>query len=406
MSESRPLPLRGIRVLDFTWAAAGPFAQTLLAMMGAEVIKIESLANVDLARRNASGVRIPPGEVDISHHFVQMNLNKLGVQINLKESEGIGLAKDLVRISNVVAENFRPGVMERLGLGYETLRAIKPDIIMLSTSTGGRMGPDSGVPGYAPIFNATSGLGYITGYEDGPPTEVRLSVDLRVALTGAFALVAALYHWRQTGQGQYIDLSAVEANASLIGSTVLGYSITGRPPGRSGNRDDSMSPHDCYRCAGEGWVSIAVASDEEWETLCRAMGMPDLARDERFAGELVRWQNQDLLRPIIESWTSQRTDYEVMESLQKAGVAAVASLRLDQLMVDPHVRERGINVEVQHPKIGPIVAPGVPWKLSETKDIPHRPGPLMGEHNDYVFCQLLGLSPGHVAGLKERRVIY
>lgn len=399
--------LSGIRVADFTWAWAGPYATMMLALMGAEVIKIESIKRIDLARKSAftTGQRFIG--VDQSSVFNDLNMNKLSVTVNLSHPQAAELALKIVSISDVVAQNMRPSVMDRLGLGYEELKKVKPDIIMLSSSACGTTGPQSNYIGYAPTFAAMGGVTEITGYPDGPPVPLTGAIDIRSATTSAFAILAALNHRQRTGEGLHIDMSSTESICVLIGDALMDYTMNKRSPSRSGNRDAIMAPHNCYRCRGEDmWVSIAVASEEEWAALCQAMGNPDWIKDERFANAYQRWQHQSALDPLIEKWTMNYTSYEVMEILQKVGVAAIPAFNGEQLFNDPHSREREWYTEIEHPVIGKRIVINPPWKLSETPAMIEEASPLIGQHNDYVFGELLGMPKEDINRLKEENVIY
>ncbi len=399
--------LDGVKIADFTWVWAGPYATMLLALMGAEVIKIESMRRIDSARQSSLTMGVRFNSVDESPVFNTVNLNKFSVTLDLSQPQGVELAKGIVKLSDVVAQNMRPGVMERLGLGYEALKAIKPDIIYLSSSAYGNAGPYREYTGYAPNFAAFSGLAHSTGYEDGPPTTLTGSTDLRSATTSAFAILAALNYRQRTGKGQHIDLSSSESLSVLVGDLFMDYTMNQRVRGRSGNRDEAMAPHNCYRCKGEDkWVSIAVATDEEWEALCQAMGNPDWTRDERFSDAYLRLENQDELDKLIGAWTVNYTHYEVTDILQKAGVAAMPSFSAEELFNDPHFKERGLTAEVEHPRMGKQIMVGAPWKMSDSPPPVQRASPLLGEHNEYVFGELLGMSREEIARLKEEKVLY
>ena len=280
--------LEGIRIADFTWVWAGPYAVMLLAYMGAEVIKLESAKRIDSARMGSMTTGQSFTGFDSSSVFNNLNLNKLSVTLDLSNPRGVELAKQIVSVCDVVVQNMRPGAMDRLGMGYEDLVQIKPDIIMLSSSAYGATGPYREYTGYAPHFSAFSGLSYMVGYPDGEPGSLTASTDIRSATTSAFAILAALNYRQRTGQGQHIDLSTMNQ----------------RLPSRAGNRDAFMAPHNCYRCKGEDkWVSIAVGTDEEWEALCRVMGDPAWTRDELFSDAHSRWRNQEHLDKLIEEWT-------------------------------------------------------------------------------------------------------
>ncbi|MBU4001769.1 MAG: CoA transferase, partial [Proteobacteria bacterium] len=244
-------PLSGIRITEMTTAWAGPFASCLLGFLGAEVIKIESMARLDHARMVSFTTGRKFESPDESGVFNNLNLNKKSVCLNLKKPKAVEIVKKMAMISDVVMENLRPGVIPRLGLGYEDINAVKPDIVYLSSSACGQTGPDREYVGYAPTFAALAGLPHITGYPDWPPSNFMGSIDLRSASTAAFVILAALYHREQTGEGQYIDMSSMEAIAAFSGDILLDYVLNQRVQERKGNRDDSMAPHNCYVCKGE-----------------------------------------------------------------------------------------------------------------------------------------------------------
>ena len=379
--------LWGVRVLDFTNLLAGPFPSLLLALLGAEVIKIESRAQLDAARRPPYAYDDP----DYSPVFNAINLNKLSVQLNLKQPQALRMVETLVSISDAVVENMRPGVMERVGLGYARLSRINPTLVYASISGAGSAGPESGYPGYAPAFNALSGLGHLTGHPDGPPAELHDSIDCRVGSTAAFALLGGLFHRLRTGRGQHIDLSSREAIIMSTGEALLDYDMNGRIAGRQGNRSGEMAPHGCYRCQGDDqWVTIAVADDGEWQALCLAAGHPEWARDPRFASASLRHDNRDALDRTIQEWTQDHTAEQVARSLQSAGVAAEASMGRLDLEEDGHLKARGFWQDVTHPVMGDQKVQGPPWRFSETPAGVNSPGPLLGQHNRYVVQELLG----------------
>ena len=400
-------PLKGVRITEFTSAWAGPYATCLLGFLGAEIIKVESRQRVDHSRQISFSTNREFTGPDSSSVFNSLNLNKHSVTLNLKKPKAIEIAKQLIKISDATMENMRPGVMPRLGLGYDDLKAMKPDIVYLSSSACGQTGPEREYVGYAPTFAAMAGVSYITGYEDWPPSNFMGSIDLKSACTSAFALLAGLCQHQKTGEGQYIDMSSQEAIAALSGDVFLDYIMNQRVPKRKGNRDDIMAPHNCYPCQGEdNWISIAVATDIEWEALCKVIGRPDLARYKRFSDVSCRRQNQSELDEIIANWTKDQDYYDVMEKLQEVGVAAAPSLSSKALFEDRHLKERGIYVQVEHPVIGKdwVVTP--PWRLSSTPAGIHRHAPCLAEHNDYVFRRLLGMSPEEIGELEAEQVIY
>jgi benzylsuccinate CoA-transferase BbsF subunit len=400
-------PLSGIRITEFTSAWAGPYATCLLGFLGAEVIKVESRQRPDHSRLLSFTTGRKFETLDESEVFNSLNLNKRSICLNLKKPKAVEIAKKLVQVSDVVMENMRPGVVPRLGLGYEDLRAVKPDIIYLSSSACGQTGPDREYIGYAPTFAALAGLPYITGYEDWPPSNFMGSIDLRSACTSTFAILAALYYHQQTGEGQYIDLASQEAIAVFAGDIFLDYVMNRRIQIRKGNQDHGMAPHNCYRCLGEDkWISIAVSTQEEWESLCRVMDQPELIHDERFSNLAKRKTNEEALDRIVSQWTANQDYYEVMIKLQNAGVAAAPSLSSEALFQDPHLKAREVFQQVDHPVIGKdwVITP--PWKLSETPAILRSSAPLLGEHTDEIFQNHLGMSPEEIQALKEEEVIY
>ncbi len=383
--------LAGLRVLDFTWAVAGPTATMLLASLGAEVIKVETALRPDVLRRSP-------------FTGATTNRQKKAITLNLRNPSAIELAKRLVAVSDVVAESFRPGVMGRLGLGYEDLSAIRPDLVMLSSSMGGQTGPYSQFAGYAPMFVALSGLGDLTGYTDGPPTQIRVGGDIIVGVHAGFALMTAIVQRQWTGRGTHIDLSAIESEACLVGDSLLAFQTTDTVPHRNGNDEPGFAPHNCYRCAGDDrWVSIAVATDEEWRRLVGALGDPAWATDTRCADADARDANRSWLDEQIGRWTEGQTPEAVTERLQAAGVAAIPAYQAPELFADPHVLERDLLAAVPGSgRIWPLVKLG--GRLSETPLRLDHAGPLLGEHNDEIFRTLLGLSDDEVAAMTEEGV--
>ncbi|MCH8279108.1 MAG: CoA transferase [Chloroflexi bacterium] len=395
--------LQGVRVLDFTNLLAGPFPSLLCGFLGAQVIKVESRAQLDAARRTPYAQDHP----DNSPAFNSINLNKLSVQLNLKESRAVELVHRLTAVSDVVVENMRPGVMDRLGLGYPQLSRINPGIIMASISAAGSTGPESSFPGYAPAFNALSGLGHMTGYADGPPGELHDSLDARVGATAAFAIMSALFHRLRTGRGQLIDLSSRESITMACAEALMDYAMNGRVAQRKGNQEEGMAPHGCYRCQGEdAWLTIAVGNDQDWEGLCRATGHPEWMSDPRFADALLRYGNRDALDGLLESWTKQYPPEQAADLLQSHGVAAATSMSGRDLLEDPHLRARGVWQEVEHPVMGVQRVPGPPWRLSETPATIRSPGPLLGQHNIWVIVDLLGESVEQVEKWVAQGVVY
>jgi benzylsuccinate CoA-transferase BbsF subunit len=399
--------LKGVRIADFSWVWAGPLATLLLSFLGAEVIKIESRKRIDQTRHGSITTGDSFADFNASPIFNNANLNKKGVTLDLSRPEGAELAKRIVAVSDLVVENMRPGVMDKLGLGYKDLVKVKPDIIMLSSSGFGSSGPYREYAGYAPIFAAFGGLAHLTGYEDGEPNTMSGVMDLRVGTASAFALLAALRHRQKTGEGQYIDLSSSECVSALVGDQLMEFTMNKRSPFRCGNQDSIMAPHNCYRCKGrDKWISIAVATDEEWNALCRVMGNPEWSKYEAFTSPLSRWKNRVELDKHVAEWTINYTHDEAMTMLQSAGVAAMTSFAAKDILLDPHVKARGIIQEIEHPVMGKKVVLSPSWKLSETPARIKKCSPLLGEHNEVVFGGLLGMSREEIKKLEEEKIIY
>lgn len=391
-------PLSGIRIADFTVHNAGPFCTHLLSQLGAQVIKVESAMRPDAFRKpHPVYGRMGPATFD------QVASTKLSVRINLKKPEGIALARRLVAVSDVAAESFRPGVIGRLGLGYEALKAVKPDIVMLCVSSCGQSGPDAHFAGYAPLFGAWGGLSDLTGYPDGPPVEMRHVMDHTVGMNAAFAVMAALHRRRATGEGALVDVAAREVASSFIGEALL-MTAAGMEQHRIGNAHPRMVPHGVYPAAGEDrWLSVAVASDAEWQALADLIGCVD----PRFATEAGRAAHREAIDAALSAWTAARDANEAAALLQGRGIAAHASWTTPEIAADEHLRQRGAIVDVAEPDGTRRSAVGVPMRLSKGAEIGlHSGTPKLGEHEDLVYGELLGMSRAERQALEAAEVIY
>ena len=402
------LPLSDIRVISFTTGWAGPMCTMMLASMGAEVVTVESNQRIDENRLTGPFPDNVNGGINSSANYNAYNRGKQSCTLNLKQPEAVEITRRLVQLSDVFVENFSPPVMPRLGLDYETCRALKPDIIYLSLSGYGATGPDRDYVSYGLQLQAFAGIADSTGYVNGPPRNLGTPISDHVgALAGAFGVLAALHHRNITGEGQYIDVSQCEGLVAICPEAILEYLMNGRVNERAGNRDDTMVPHGVYRCKGENnWVSIAVSTEEEWQGLCEAIGRPDMTNTPRFADMFARHQNQEELDKVISAWTVRQTDYEAMHVLQGKGVPASAVLSNSQIIRDPHLIERGFCIEDDHPDTGKRTMAGFSWHLSRTPGRDLRHAPLLGEHNEEVFCGLLGMSKDEVDDLVSRGIIY
>jgi crotonobetainyl-CoA:carnitine CoA-transferase CaiB-like acyl-CoA transferase len=409
LQSAKPrLPLEGVRVADFSWVWAGPFCTMHLAHLGAEVIKIESQTRLDLTRRLPFYPKdVEPG-VNRCALFNQWNQGKKSLLLNLTTAKGIAIAKELVKKSDIVVENFATGVMDHLGLGYEELRKLKPDLIMASISGYGHTGPQRDYMAYGPAIAPLTGLSSLTGYEEGPPQEVGISYgDPNSGIHAAVAICAALAARQRTGRGQYIDVSLWEAMEVLVPEGWMDYAMNGTQPPRHGNRDLWMAPHNCFHCAGEDeWVTIVCGTEAEWRALCQAIGQPQLADDARFHTAQARKANEDALEQTLTAWTATREKWVVTRTLQAVGVAAFPSMTSKDLVDDPHLNARGFFARLPHPEVGVRTHTGIPWLLTHAANGVRTPAPLLGQDTDQVMRDVLCYSPQEIARLKEEQVLY
>jgi benzylsuccinate CoA-transferase BbsF subunit len=401
------MALSGLRVADFTWAWAGPYATTLLADFGAEVINVETWPRTSNMRAQppfkGGVVNIPDG----SGWWSTNQRNKLSVTLDLKQPTGLALARRLVAISDVAIENFAPGVLERLGLGYEELRRVRPDIVLVSMSAYGGTGPYSNYVAYGTHLAMASGLAHISGFPDGKPAQIAIPYgDPIGGLTGALAVLAALQHRARTGEGQYIDISQHEALAALVPEPLLEYAINRRVMGRRGNRHEAMAPHGCYPCKDDNtWVTIAVGSDREWRALRRALGDPDWARDPRLDQAATRLAAREELDARLADWTLRRTPQEAAALLQAHGIASAPCHSGATILQDPQLQARRFFVRDRSPEVGGKLMQGPAWKMSATPGKVRRGAPLLGRDNSYVLRRLLGLTPGDISALRRAGVL-
>lgn len=401
-------PLQGIRIVDFGWILSVPHCTAWLGTLGAEVIRVESQRRLDLARMGLGGGADGIPGPNRSGAFNGLNYSKKSITLNIASAEGLALAQDLIRQSDVVCENFATDVLERLGLGYRALCAIKPDIILLSGSTLGTTGPEREATGWGPNVCSYAGLPFLSGYPGGPPADLGGTwPDYGIGTMMVFALLSAIYHHRRTGEGQHVEVAMGEAVTAMIPEAVLDYTMNGRQAPRSGNRDAGMAPHGVYPCLGEDrWVAIAVASDAEWRALARAAGQPSWADDPRFIDLLSRKRHEDALDELVAGWTSRQTAHDVMQLLQGVGVAAGPVMTIRDLMEDPQMQARGFAVEIDHPEVGRRTVAGLPARFGAMPELSYAHAPCLGEHNAAVFCELLGLSSTTLQHLQETGVVY
>ena len=393
-------PLEGVTVADFSWVWAGPYCTLHLAHLGADVIKIESGARLDLGRRLGIVPEGMEGDADACGYFNQWAQGKRSLALDLGHPEAIALARRLALSCDVVVSNFAFGVMERYGLGYGDLAAERPDLVYAQISGYGANGPYRTYTGYGPTTGPLSGLSSLTGYEGMGPSEVGISIgDPSAGIAAAYAIVAALVARRRTGEGQHIDTSLWEATAVNVGEGWMEYALAGTTPERIGNHDPLMSPHGVYRAAGEDeWVTIACADEGEWRALVAVVD-PALGSDERFAGAASRKQHEAELDARIEAWTSVRDRWDVTAALQAVGVPAFPSMSAADLAHDEHLHQRGFHETLDHPVVGRRVHAGVPWRTANAANGVVRPAPCLGQHTREVLEERLGLSADEIDAL-------
>lgn len=399
-NRDRGGPLKGVRVVELTKVWAGPYAGKMLAHLGAEVIKIESMSNLDEMRAY--------GGVDINSapYFLSINQEILSVQVNMKTDEGLELVKRMIGEADILIDNIRPGAMERSGLDYENLKKIKPDLIQCSIKMWGTDGPLGYQTGYAPCFAALSGLTALVGHEGETPKGMNIRYgDSTAGACAALACIAALHHRESTGEGQFIDLSAVETMTSLVGDSLFAWSVTGDVPESDGNFHPEMCPHGAYPCQGTDWTSIAVANEEEWQALCKALEAPALATDPRFVSLSDRLVNRHALDAEIGALTRSHDAGSLAEKLRNAGVPAFKSMSSIDLCTDGFLWAREAYRMVTDNKAGtrPIIGPS--WRMEPDPPVVERGAPLLGEHNAYVYRELLGLQEDEMDDLIARKVI-
>lgn len=392
--------LDGIVVLDLTRVLAGPYAAMLLADMGATVYKIEMPKKGDDSRAFGPFIN---GE---SAYYMNLNRNKYGVTLNLKSPEGKEIFKDMVKKADVILENYRPGTMEKLGLGYDTLKEINPGIVYGCVSGFGHYGPYSQRAGYDIIAQAMGGLMSTTGWPEGGPTRTGTAMgDVLGGLGCTIGVLAAVVNKVRTGEGQKVDVSLVDSVVSSLEIITQIYLATGRVPGRIGNRYESAYPYDSFS-AKDGDVIIGCGNDKLYELLVEAMEQPELLSDERFKTNALRVQNHKELKVIIEKWTTQYEIDEIVDCLLDKGVPSCPINTIDRLVKDPHIAgAREMFVEVEHPVAGKTTLTGDHIKFSEKKSSIRTPAPILGQHNFEVYEELVGLTREQIEEYMEKGVL-
>jgi benzylsuccinate CoA-transferase BbsF subunit len=385
--------LEGVKIADFTWVAAGPLTTVHLANYGATVVRVESATRPDGMRTFPPNKDNIPG-VNRSLLFAHENGNKFSATFNLNDPKGMDVAKRLIAWADVVSENFRPGQMEKWGLGYENLVKINPSIIMFRSSAQGQTGRYSRLGTIGNNLHSLTGFTYITGWPDREPVPPwGAFTDVTVPTMGVAMIAAALEYRDRTGEGQCLDLSQYEASLHYLAPAILDYEVNGRVAGREGNSCSYAAPHGVYRCKGDDrWCSIAVFDDKEWNSFCDVLGRPPWTDSPDFSTLLARKENESKLNFLVEKWTMHHEAEEVMTLMQDADISAGLVENGADMLYDPQFQERGFYQRLNHSEMGDVIHRGAASQLSETPWAFDRPSPCMGEHTEYVCREFLKMS--------------
>lgn len=390
--------LEGLRVLDLTRVLVGPYATMILADLGADVVKIEVPGGGDDSRA------FPPHVGGESAYFMSLNRNKRSLTLNLKQAASKQLFLALVQQADVLVENFRPGTMARLGLDYETLKAVNPRLVYAAASGFGHSGPYSPRPAYDAVVQAMGGIMSITGHEDGRPTRVGTSIgDIAAGLFATIGILAAVMHRDKTGEGQMVDVAMLDCQVAILENAIARYAVTGETPGPIGNRHPSIVPFEPFDTA-DGQIMIAAGNDGLWGKLCAALELNGLRDDPRFATNPLRITHYEELRPLLAEAVAQKETAVWQTILDAAGIPNGPINAVDAVIRDPQVRAREMIVEVDHPTAGKTLLPGVPIKLSATPGAVRRPSPLLGEHTAEILAEWLGYDAAQITALQQAGV--
>jgi len=389
--------LAGIRVLDFSRVLAGPYCTMVLGDLGADIVKVERDGVGDDLRQWGPPF-MPDGE---STYFLSVNRNKRSIALDLKTESGRGVALKLVRQSDVMLENFRPGVMESLGLGYEQLKAINPKLVYCSITGYGATGPLANRPGYDVITQGMGGLMSVTGEPEGVPTRVGVAIiDVATGLYSAIAILGALQSRNRSGQGQRVDLSLLETCLAVMPNLTAGYLMAGAKPDRLGNGHPNAVPYRVFPTR-DGNVTLAVGTDEQWQRLCKVVGHPELAADPRYAENHARIARRAEVEVLVTGWFQQKGTDEWVELLSQVEVPCGPIYTIDRILTDPQIEALGTVKTVTHPTSGPLRVVGSPFHLSTDDTEPYLPPPLLGEHTMEVLKELLSINEAELLALQQ-----
>ncbi|HYB21434.1 MAG TPA: CaiB/BaiF CoA-transferase family protein [Thermodesulfobacteriota bacterium] len=392
-------PLNGVRVLDMTWALAGPFCTMLLSDLGAEVIKVENPDGGDPSRKNF------PFTKEVSTYFLSVNRGKKSVTVNLQHPKGKEIVLSLAKKSDVMVENFRPGVMDRLGLGYQAIREVNPRIVYAACSGFGQKSPYAHRPAYDVIVQGMGGTLSITGEEGGGPARVGFSIgDMGGGIFTALGILAALHESKKSGQGQMVDVAMLDGQIAFLENAFSRFLGTGEVPQRIGTRHPVLTPFQALPTK-DGYMVVAVARQDWWEKFCHVLNRGELITDERFKTNPLRTKNHKALEEIIAGVTRTRTTGEWVADMEKADIACGPMNTIPELARDPHTVAREMIAQVMHSKAGPLKVVNSPIKLSRTPVKLERASPELGEHTEEIFINLLGLGKEELARLREEKAI-
>ncbi|MCC5910169.1 MAG: CoA transferase [Clostridiaceae bacterium] len=390
--------LENIKVLDLTRVLAGPYATMILGDLGADIIKVEMPVTGDDSRQFGPYVN------EESAYFMSLNRNKRSITMNLKEEEGKKLFREMIKKVDVVVENYRPGTMEKLGLGYEELAKINPKLVYAASSGFGHSGPYSKRAAYDAVVQAMGGIMSVTGQKDGKPTRVGSSIgDINAGMFTAIGILAALMSRNETGKGQKVDVAMLDCQVAILENAVARYTVTGEVPKPGGNRHPAIVPFEDFDTA-DGEIMIAAGNDVLWSKLCTTMGKEELINDERFKTNPLRNENYEILRPLISDVIKTKKTEEWQNILDEAGVPNGPINTVDKVLEDPQVKARDMIVEVEHPVAGKTKMPGIPVKLSDTKGEIRRPAPVLGEHTEEILKELFNYNDEEIQRLKDSNI--
>ena len=391
-------PLENIKVLDLTRVLAGPYSTMILGDLGADIIKVEMPVIGDDARH------FGPYMNSESAYFMSLNRNKRSITLNLKTAKGKELLLEMVKKVDVLVENFRPGTMEKLGLGYEELKLINPKLIYAASSGYGHTGPYSKRAAYDAVVQAMGGLMSITGAEGGEPTRVGTSVgDITAGLFTTIGILAALNSRHETGKGQKVDVAMLDCQVAILENAIARYTVTGEIPKPGGNKHPSIVPFEPFETV-DGQIMIAAGNDALWASFCRAIDIEPLCKDDRFSTNPLRNENYHELRPILAKIMKTKTTQEWQDILDNAGVPNGPINTVDKVVADPQVIARDMILEIDHPVSGKIKVPGIPIKLSDTPGDIRMTSPLLGQHTDEILKELLNYDDEKIEELKRENI--